>query len=129
MKKIFLHGLAAGILSAVASIIYFKLYQTTLGTSFDKIINIGAITGSSVIGCMLMAIGYFLLAKFKKENFRGVLNVIIVILSFASILGPISMSLPTSIESPELFPGLVAPMHFLPALVFFAIDPFFRQKA
>lgn len=129
MKKIFIHGVVAGILASTASIIYFNLYQSTLGTSFEQIINAGSIIGSSMIGCVLMSLGYFLLFKFKKENITGVLNIAISVLSFASIMGAITISLPLEVESPELFPGLAIPMHFFPALAFFAIEPFFRQKA
>lgn len=128
MKKIFIHGIVAGILASTASLIYFNLYQSTLGTSFDKVINTGSIVGSSIFGCVLISIGYFLLFKIKRENLKGILNVAITVLSFASIIGAISMSLPLDIESPELFPGLSVPMHFFPALAFFAIEPFFRQK-
>jgi hypothetical protein len=126
VKKIFIQGIFAGVLSAIASIIYFNIYQTTLGTSFDKIINMGAIVGASVFGCMLMSVGYFLLLKLRKENFRGILNLLILVVSFASIISPISISLPLDIEAPELFIGLVVPMHFFPALAFFAIEPFFK---
>jgi hypothetical protein len=128
MKKIFIHGIVAGILSSIASLIYFYLYQTTLGTSFDKVINAGSIVGSSIFGCVLISIGYLLIFKFNKENFKGILNIAITVLSFASIIGVISMSLPLDIESPELFTGLAVPMHFFPALAFFAIEPFFRQQ-
>jgi hypothetical protein len=128
MKKIFIHGIVAGTLASVASLIYVNLYQSALGASFDKIINSGSIVGSSIFGCILMAIGYLLLFQFKKEKFTGILNLVIVVLSFASILGPISISLPLDIEAPELFPGLAVPLHFFPALAFFAIEPFFRQK-
>jgi hypothetical protein len=128
MKKIFLHGIVAGILSAFASTVYFNMYQSALGTSFDKIINGGSIVGSSILGCVLIATGYFLLFKFKKVTLTGILNILIVLCSFVSIIGPISMSLPLDIETPELFPGLVIPMHFFPALIFFAIAPFFEQQ-
>lgn len=128
MKKIFLQGIIAGILSAVAGITYFNIYQSTLGTEFDKIINTGAIIGASIIGTMLMAGAYALLLKLKKEKLMGFLNILILVLSFASIISPISMSLPLNIDSPELFPGLVVPMHFFPALAFFAIAPFFNNR-
>ena len=127
MKKIFLHGLVAAVLAAIASIIYSNIYQEALGAVFNKIINIGSIAGASTFGCMLMAVGYALLKKFNKQNLTGWLNVIIAVLSFASIISPISMSLPLDIESPELFPGLVVPMHFFPALAFFVVAPFFRD--
>jgi L-cystine uptake protein TcyP (sodium:dicarboxylate symporter family) len=126
MKKIFFHGIIAGLLSATASVIYCKMYQTALGTSFEKIVNASTIIGASIFGCMLMSIGYFILLKFKKEKLTGMLNVLIFVLSFASSIVPITITLPLDIEAPELFPGLVVPMHFLPALAFFAIAPFFR---
>ena len=128
MKKIFIHGLVGGALAALASVIYFNLYQATLGAAFDSIINLGSIIGASMIGCMFMTIGEYLLIKFKKERFRGFLNLLIITLSFVSMISPIGMSLPLEIEAPELFPGLVIPMHFFPALAFFAIAPFFNQK-
>jgi uncharacterized membrane protein (DUF373 family) len=127
MKKIFLHGVLAGISSATMSLIYFKIYQTMLDTTFEKIIGIGAIIGASFLSCTLMAVGYFLLSKFRKENIKGLLNIIISTLSFASIIGVISISLPLDIEDPELFLGLAVPMHFFPALAFFTLAPFFRQ--
>jgi len=126
MKKVFFHGISAGILAALAGVVYFKIYQETEGTEFNKIINPGSISGVSVIACMLMALGYWLLEKFNKEKLKGVLNLLIALLSFASILSPISMSLPLDIKNPELFPGLVIPMHFFPALAFLCLVPFFK---
>jgi drug/metabolite transporter (DMT)-like permease len=125
MKKTFLHGIVAGILAAIAGIIYFNIYQKTLGTEFNKVVNIGSIAGVSVFACMIIALAYWLLEKFNKKNLEGWLNIIIALLSFASILSPISMSLPLDIKNPELFPGLVIPMHFFPALAYFCIAPFF----
>lgn len=128
MKKTFIHGIVAGVLASTASLIYFNLYQSTLGTSFNKVINAGSIVGASIFGCVLISIAYFFLYRFNKENFKGILNIVITVLSFASIIGAISTSLPLDIESPELFPGLAVPMHFFPALAFFAIEPFFGYK-
>lgn len=126
MKKAFFHGIIAGVLAAVAGIIYFNIYQNTLGTEFNKIVNIGSISGVSIIACLLIALCYWALEKFKKEKWKGILNIVITLLSFASIISPISMSLPFDIKNPELFPGLVVPMHFFPALAYFCIDPFFK---
>lgn len=129
MKKIFIHGVVAGIIATIASVIYSNLYQSTLGVSFDKIINIGSVFGACIFGCVLISVANFVLFKFKKESLQGILNVIVVVLSFVSIIGPISMTLPLDVEFPEMFPGLVIPMHFFPALAFFAIDPFFKQSS
>ncbi|HTA83322.1 MAG TPA: hypothetical protein VK783_10325 [Bacteroidia bacterium] len=128
MKKAFLHGIIAGVLAAAAGIVYFTIYQNTLGTEFDKVVNGRSIAGASVFGCMLMAIAYWLLERFNKENLKGIVNIVIALVSFVSILSPISMSLPLDIKNPELFPGLVVPMHFFPALTFFCLVPFFKKK-
>ena len=129
MKKIFIHGVVARIIATLASVIYSNLYQSTLGVSFDKIINIGSVFGACIFGCVLISVANLVLFKFKKENLQGILNVIVVLLSFVSIIGPISITLPLDVEFPEMFPGLVIPMHFFPALAFFAIDPFFKQSS
>ena len=128
MKKIFVQGLVAGALSSLAGVVYFNIYQGTLLTEFDRIINMGSIVGASFIGCMLIALGYLALYKFNKPNFQGWLNVLICLLSFVSIISPIGMALPLDIEFPELFPGLVVPMHFFPALAYFTIQPFFEVR-
>lgn len=128
MKKIFVQGLVAGALSSLSGVVYFNIYQGTLLTEFDRIINMGSIVGASFIGCMLIALGYLALYKFNKPNFQGWLNVLICLLSFVSIISPIGMALPLDIEFPELFPGLVVPMHFFPALAYFTIQPFFEVR-
>ncbi|HTA28803.1 MAG TPA: hypothetical protein VK809_13510, partial [Bacteroidia bacterium] len=92
------------------------------------IINPGSISGASIFGCLLMAISYWVLERFNKENWKGVINIVIALASFASIISPISMSLPLDIKNPELFPGLAVPMHFFPALAFFCLVPFFKGK-
>lgn len=123
-----LHGLLAGVLAGLAGVIFFNIYTEALGVNFSKIVNPAAITGSCIFGCLLMAIGYALIQKFNKNLYKGIFNIIIAVLSFASIIGPIAMSLPVDTENPELFPGLVIPMHFFPALAFFTIAPFFAKK-
>ena len=128
MKKLLIHGVVAGLLSGIAGVIYLNIYKEAFGVDYSAIINVGSIMGASVIGCMLMALGYAALIKLDKQNLQGWLNISIAILSFASIISPIGMSLPLDIEYPELFPGLVVPMHFFPALAFFTIYPFFSNK-
>lgn len=129
MKASLIHGIISGIVTASAGIAYKKVYQDALFLDFSTVINAGAVAGASVFGCMLMAIGYGLLEHFKKPKLKGWLNILIIVLSFMSILGPLSMSLPLDVEFPEMFPGLAIPMHFFPALVFFGFYPFFANSA
>jgi len=129
MQRIYLHGIISGVLAAIAGVIYLNIYENALGVSFNKIVNTGSIFGACIFGCVLMSVAYMLLDRFNKQRLSGVINIVIAVLSFASIISPISMSLPLDIKSPELFPGLVIPMHFFPALAFFCIAPFFKDKA
>lgn len=128
MKKFLLHGIIAGILTALAGIMYQMVYENALFLDFSLVINPGSIAGASIFGCLLMALGYAFLERFNKANLKSWLNVLIAILSFLSILGPLSMSLPLEIEFPEMLPGLAIPMHFFPAMIFFGLNPFFTQS-
>ena len=101
MKRFLIHGIIAGVLTAVAGIVYQMVYENALFLDFSLVINPGSIAGASIFGCVLMALGYWLLEHFKKANLKGWLNVLITVLSFLSILGPLSMSLPLDIEYPE----------------------------
>ena len=127
MKKFLIHGIIAGVLTAVAGIVYQMVYENALFLDFSLVINPGSIAGASIFGCVLMALGYWLLEHFKKPNLKGWLNVLISVLSFLSILGPLGMSLPLDVEFPEMFPGLAIPMHFFPAMIFFGLYPFFAK--
>jgi len=129
MNKFLIHGIAAGVLAAVAGILYQKVYENSMFLDFSSVISPLSITGASIFACMLMAIGYWLLERFNKSNHKTWLNVLIAALSFVSILGPLGMTLPLDIEFPEMFPGLAVPMHFFPAMIFFGLDPFFTKKA
>ncbi|MEM9052703.1 MAG: hypothetical protein AAGC47_11675, partial [Bacteroidota bacterium] len=82
----------------------------------------------SMIGCVLMGSGYFALDKMGKSSLRGWMNILYAVLSFASIIPAMNTTLPLDIEFPELFPGLVVPMHFFPTMVFFGLSPFFASS-
>ena len=126
MNKIIAHGVVAGVLSAVAGIIYLNLYQNLLFLDFSAVLSMGSIAGASLLGCLLMTGGYLLLARLHKSHLRGWVNLLIITLTFLSILGPISVTLPLDVDFPELFPGLAVPMHFFPAMIFFGVAPFFK---
>ena len=84
--------------------------------------------GACVLGAFVAAIGYYLLSLVLKGKTEMVFNLLFVILSFASILGPIGFKLPLEQDTPELFPGLAVPMHFFPALGWFALKPLFGKS-
>lgn len=115
-----------GILSGIASIIFFEIYQYIFFVDFTMIVSYGAIFGACLIGTMLMSLGYFALLKMKKMQWMGIVNILYMIVAFLSILPPMRMSLPLEVEFPELFPGLVIPMHFFVPMMFFGLVPFFK---
>jgi hypothetical protein len=125
VKKYYLLGVVSGILSVVASLIYQYVYKESLGADFSGIIGIPAVVGSCLTGGLVAATGYWLLEKFIKKHSEIVFNLLFTILSFASIVGAFAMKLPLTVEMPELFPGLVVPMHFFPALAWMTLKPMF----
>jgi len=128
MNKTLLQCIAAGLLTAFSSISYLMLYESILYVDFSQILNVGSVAGASIFGCLLIAIGYLILEKMNKEKWKGGLNILIIFLSFLSILGPISMSLPLDLEFPELFPGLAIPMHFFSSINFLWTTTFLYKK-
>jgi hypothetical protein len=128
IKKILLHVFISATLASLASLVYNSIYSAAFEVNFSMVLNTGAIIGSTCFGTILMGLGYFLCYRWKRERLIGVLNILIVVLSFASIIGVLGFQLPLEVESPELLPGLAIPMHFFPALAFFCIVPFFKYN-
>ncbi len=128
LKKISIHVLISALLAIVASLIYNLIYSSAFELNFGSVLTIGGIIGSTLIGCTLMGMGYYVGYKWKGEKSIPWINILISVLSFASIVGVLGIQLPLTMESPEMFPGLAIPMHFFPALSFFAISPFFKIK-
>jgi MFS family permease len=124
-KRIFLQGLTAGILSAIASMIFSRIHQYVTATDFSKVVNLGTLLGINLMACLLAAIGFWILTNWLGRKGEIIFNFVFSILSFVSIIIPISAKLPLDIQFPEHFPGLTIPMHFFPALAWFTIRPIF----
>ncbi len=127
-KKIFFYSITAGILSAISCIIYNRIYFFATETDFSKVLNTATLIGINLIACLLAGAGYLALTSWLKKSGEVIFNFAFSILSFASVIIPISVSLPLAIKSPEIFPGLAVPMHFFPALAWFTIRPLFIKE-
>jgi hypothetical protein len=127
-KKLLLLGLVSGVLAAVAALIYQKIYVNSLGADFSAIVKPVNIVIVCTLAGLLASTGYGLLTKWLPRAGEIIFNFVLVILTFASILGPFATKLPLEIEMPELFPGLTVPMHFFPALAWFTLKPLFIKK-
>ena len=125
-KQTFIMGIAGSLLSSLASIIYLNIYKEALVVDFSKVAGIQNITAACSISCLLMAVGYMVFIKWKGVKVIGWLNIVFSIFSFASIAGVMGFNLPLDTESPELFPGMIIPIHFFPLLSMLTIFPFFK---
>lgn len=125
-KQAFIMGIAGSLLSSLASIIYLNIYQKAFVVDFGKIAGIPNVIAACSIGCFLMAVGYMLAVKWKGMKTTGWLNIAYSVVSFATIAGVFGFNLPLDTESPELFPGMIIPMHFFPVLSMLTIFPFIK---
>lgn len=121
-------GIVSGILAGIAGVIYARVYHRSLGADFSKVASTIRIIAASLIGGILAAIGYTLLDKWLKSRGEIVFNLLFSLLSFATLLAPFAVKLPLDLEAPELFPGMVIPMHFFPALAWFTLKPIFIRS-
>ncbi|HEV3411538.1 MAG TPA: hypothetical protein VG101_03625 [Puia sp.] len=128
LKKSLALGIVSGLLAGIAGIIYARVYYTINESDFSKVVSAVKIVAASVFGGVLAAIGYALLNKWLRNSGEIVFNLCFTLISFASLMAPIAVSLPRTIETPELFPGLVIPMHFFPALGWYTLKPIFIKS-
>jgi len=125
-KRLFFLGILAGLLSGLACIIYAKVYYEALLADFSSIANPVSMLSACLFGCVLASVGYWLLHKWLKRKTDVVFNLLITVLSFVSILGPLAATLPLDMETdPSYFLGFAVPMHFFPALIWLALKPIF----
>jgi len=127
-KRVFFHGLVAGVLAAIAAIIYNRIYFFATEADFSKILNIPSMIGLSLVICMIATFVNYGLVKWLRQKGEIVFNFLFSIISFACVMFPISISLPLDIKMPELFPGLAVPMVFFPVIAWLTIKPLFQAK-
>lgn len=128
VKKAILLAAVSAALSITACLIYNKVYSGSFYVDFSKIISPTSVIMTCLVASTLMALGYMLVTRWRPAMNIGWLNILYLVLSFASIIMVLSFKLPLDIEFPELFPGLAIPMHFFPVLAFLAIVPFFKSN-
>ena len=125
LKRSLALGLVSGIGAGIASLIYAKVYHSSLGADFSKVARTVGILAGSLFGTLLAALGYYILIRLLKSRGEILFNFLFVILSFATMVGAFAVKLPLDLEAPELFPGLVIPMHFFPVVAWHTLKPLF----
>lgn len=127
-KRVFYHALLAAALSAIAGIIYNRIYFFSTEADYSRILNPLSIIGISVFVCMIASFVYYAFTRWFNAKGEIIFNLLFSIVSFACVMVPISVSLPLDIKFPELFPGLAVPMVFFPALAWMTVKPIFNRK-
>ncbi|RBL90431.1 hypothetical protein DF182_28640 [Chitinophaga flava] len=121
-------GIAAGVISAVLSLIYAAVYQTALGADFSAVVPVAAVASANIAAGVLMMLAYWLWERWCQGKAVPVFNVILIFVSLLSSAIPLAVSLPLNIPAPELFPGMVVPMHLFPVLVWLGLQPLLSDK-
>ncbi len=130
MKNELKHGLAGGIFAGIVSVIFLQIYSSQMEVDFSAIAQPAMIIITSIVGTILASAGYWFL---NRNNWFGnktdlVFYAIFFLLSFISIFGTFGAPLPEGTLKPELFSGLVIPMHFFPMLTWLMVKPFFEKN-
>jgi hypothetical protein len=124
-KRIFFHSLIAGVLAAVACVIYNHIYFFATEADFSRVLNTFSMTGYCISICLIAGFIYWAFLRWLKRTGTIIFNFLFSILSFAAVVIPISVSLPLDIQFPELFPGLAVPMIFFPLIAWYTVQPLF----
>jgi drug/metabolite transporter (DMT)-like permease len=127
-NKSLLLGIVSGLLAGIAGIVYARVYYKINEADFSRVVSAIRILSASLSGGVLAAMGYTLLDRLLKTRGEIVFNFLFTLLSFASLLLPIAYKLPVSLDTPDLFPGMVIPMHFFPALSWYTLKPLFIRQ-
>lgn len=127
-KRIFWQAVFSSILAAIAGIIYNRIYFFATEADYSKVLGIPKLIAFSIFVCMLAGLLKFSLVRLFKKSGEIVFNFLFSIISFASVMIPISITLPLNVPFPELFPGLAVPMVFFPAMAWFTINPLFAKQ-
>lgn len=118
----------SSVISAVAAIIYKRIYFFANEADFSKVLSTARLIGFNVLVCLFAVfLNYYLTRVFKGRG-EIIFNFLFSILSFVLIIIPISVTLPLNILFPELFPGLAIPMVFFPVIAWHTVNPFFTDK-
>lgn len=121
-------GIVSGILAGIAGILYAHVYYTINEADFSRVVSPMRIIAGCLAGGIAAAVGYTVLDRLLKKNGEIVFNLLFSTLSFVSLLAPIAFRFKPPIDSVDLFPGMVIPMHFFPALSWYTLRPLFIRK-
>jgi len=129
MKNHLVHGLLAGILAGLTSILYHWAYREALLVDFSPLLSPSILLSASMISCLVASLGYHFFSKWVLIGTDLWFNTIFLVLVLVSLVGSFAVTLPEHIQEPELFPGLSVPMHLFPMLFWLITKPLTQAKS
>jgi hypothetical protein len=123
--RYFYTGLAAGLLSGLAAFFYARIYTEAVDVSYPGIVSTQGIFSVCIFVSMLIALAYWAIKRLFRKDAELLFNILLLLCCSLSIVIPFIVSLPLDMPAPELFPGLIAPMHFCVALSWYTVKPIF----
>ena len=133
-KRSLLLWITAGLLSGVSSLIMVSIYKEAMFVDFSPVISSMQYIGSCLFGCILASLGFVLATKFVPKFGEIIFNLLFTLLTFASLIGPLMFKFPPDLdvngidEITMYFIPFTMTLHFLPALIWFALKPLFIKK-
>ncbi|MCB0736626.1 MAG: hypothetical protein KDC92_03865 [Bacteroidetes bacterium] len=143
-KKYLLHGILGGIGAFIACVVWTHLYTTKFYLiDFSPVISTNHMLATCIFVCVLASIGLFALDKFLPKFSALLIGIVFSLISIASLGGVATYDLTQFIEPIlaiesnfvleetellTLFPIYSMPMHFFPALAWFALKPLFFKS-
>jgi len=126
--RMLLFSAIASVMAVAFSLTYQWIYSEALLVDFSRIVSVPAVIGAIVFGTTFIFTAHLFLTNYLGRNAEKWLNVLLMIITFLSILPAFAATLPLETEKPALFPGMVVPMHFFPAMAFWSLLPFYRKE-
>ncbi|MBK9760723.1 MAG: hypothetical protein IPO90_12305 [Flavobacteriales bacterium] len=125
MRVALFHGLLTATVAALVSILYMNVYSEALAVDFSAVVNVVGIIAACLIGGLLPSLGFYFFSDRVSTRTDLWFNAIFTFLTFASCVPVFGLQLPLTVKAPELFIGMVIPMHFFPLLFWLVSRPLF----
>jgi hypothetical protein len=125
LRRLLWGGALAGATSALVNSLYFLAYRALTGIQVQEP-SVGSISVSSLLPCLLAALGYFALSRLT-ERVSSIFVAVTLAITLASFESVFRDTLPAGTLKPAGFDGLVLPMHAAVGMAAALLIPFFAR--
>lgn len=128
-KKSFFHGVSSGLLSGLICYLFTSVLRDEFYYEFSSIISTENIFGATMFASIFASIMDTVAIRVSPKFGEIIFNVLFSIAVFASLLLPMIHKLPLDFDEylTVIFPTYAMVLHFIPAFVWFALKPIFKN--